>query len=96
MVPHLALRQQRRPPIGQRRPRRSSQLSPQPAKQEPRVTVKWCGAQNTGIPASAPTETEPAARAANVRGKQENSEPLLAVPQTRTIRPSLTSLHNYA
>jgi len=31
-----------------------------------------------------------------VRGKQEIFEPLLAVPQTRTIRPSLTSLHNSA
>jgi hypothetical protein len=74
MVSHLAPRQERR--TSDRTmlpaPQQSAQpaaRSPQPAKQKPRVTERWCGAQNTGMSASARTETESAAWAANVRGE---------------------------
>ena len=70
----------------------------QPAARETKARRdrKICGAQNTGISASAPTETESAARAATCAGSKRFPSLCQSVPQTRTIRPSLTSLHNYA
>jgi hypothetical protein len=82
-------------PIGQRRPRRGSQLSPQPAKQRPGVTENLRHAEHRDIGVST-NGNRVGSPGGYVRGKQEIFEPLPAVPQTRTIRPSLTSLHNYA
>jgi hypothetical protein len=96
MVSHLALRQERRTPDRTTPP--APQQPAQPAARETKATrdrkmVRRAEHRDTGVSTNGNRVGSPDGY---VRGKQEIFEPLLAVPQTRTIRPSLTSLHNSA
>jgi hypothetical protein len=80
-------------------PAASSVRSPQSSvrKQKPGVTKNGAARKALRYGRQTPTGNRVDSRPGGyVRGKQEVFEPLLTVPQTRAIRRSLTSLHNYA
>jgi hypothetical protein len=100
MVPHLAPRQERRTPDRTTlpAPQQPAQPAARSARNKARRDRKWCVSaggehRDIGVSTNGNRVGNPGGY---VRGKQEIFEPLLAVPQTRTIRPSLTSLHIYA
>ena len=95
IVSHLAPRQERRTPDRTTLPAPRQPAQPAARETKARRDRKIGGAEHRDIGVSI-NGNRAGSPGGYVRGKQEIVEPLLAVPQTRTIRPSLTSLHNYA